>query len=466
MKSPAQASWSAALPRSFRKNYPRAVRGEGPWIYDEQGSKYLDLAGSAAVSFIGHGDGEIAKSMTAQLGRIEFAHTSQFANDAAEEFARELLEFAGPAFTGGAVYLTSGGSEAVETALKLARHYQVETGQPERFEIISRRQSYHGASLGAMAVSGNPRRRTEYLPMVREFRQINTPYCYRCHYDVCTLRSSEESPDEPCDMCAAEYAGELETAIAGSNGKAAAFICEPVSGATLGAAVPPEGYLQQIRKICDAHGLLWIADEVMTGCGRTGRNFACEHWQVAADMIVAGKGISSGYAPLGAVIASRKVVDAIANGSGVFTHGFTYNAHPVCAAAGRAVLRRIRDLRLVQAADHRVSGSAAAHFAKAVRLLRDCKSVGDVRGIGLLWGMEFVSDKESRKPFDSGLGFASRVFEAAKARGVLVYPMQGCADGYAGDHILLAPPAIVTREQIEQGISAFRDAIKEVERGA
>jgi adenosylmethionine-8-amino-7-oxononanoate aminotransferase len=441
------------------------VRGEGAWIFDEQGRKYLDLAGSAAVSFIGHGDAEIAKSMAAQLGRIEFAHTSQFSNDTAEEFARELLEFAGPAFTGGAVYLASGGSEAVETALKLARHYQVETGCAERFEIISRRQSYHGATLGAMAVSGNPRRRAEYLPMLREFRQINTPYCYRCHYDACavgTRSPASAETDDVCSACAAEYASELEHALANSQGKAAAFICEPVSGATLGAAVPPEGYLQQIRKICDAHGLLWIADEVMTGCGRTGRNFACEHWGVAPDIIVAGKGISSGYAPLGAVIASRRVVEAIAKGSGLFTHGFTYNAHAVCAAAGHAVLKRIRELRLVEAADHRVAGTTAAHFAKGVRSLRDCKSVGDVRGIGLLWGVEFVADKEPTTPFDPALGFANKVFEAARGRGVLTYPMQGCADGYAGDHILLAPPAIVMREEIELGISGLRAAIEEV----
>jgi len=414
------------------------------------------------VSFIGHGDPEIAKAMATQLQRLEFAHTSQFSNDPSEKLARELLEFAGPAFTGGAVYLASGGSEAVETALKLARHYQVELGQSDRFEIISRRQSYHGATLGAVAVSGNLRRRTEYLPMVREFRQINTPYCYRCHYDACAV-AARSLADDVCTACAAEYASELEHAIAESQGKAAAFICEPVSGATLGAAVPPEGYLQQIRKICDDHGLLWIADEVMSGCGRTGRNFACEHWRVAPDIIAAGKGLSSGYAPLGAVIASSKVVEAIASGSGLFTHGFTYNAHPVSAAAGSAVLQRIGDLHLAKAADHRVSGTVAAHFAKAVKSLNSCKSVGDVRGIGLLWGVEFVSDKESTKPFDPGIGFAGQVFEAARNRGVLVYPMQGCADGYAGDHLLLAPPAIVTGEEIEQGISALRAAIEEVE---
>lgn len=449
MHSPSHALWPAAFPRSFRKQYPRAVRGQGAWIEDERGNKYLDFAGSAAVSFLGHGDLEIARAIAAQLGELEFAHTSQFLTAVAEECARELLEFAGPAFSGGAVYFTSGGSEAVESALKMARQYQVEIGHEERYQAISRRQSYHGATLGAMAVSGNLRRRKQYLPMLREFSHINTPYCYRCAYG--------------CDNCAAAYARELERAIGEAAGKAAAFICEPISGATLGAALPPNGYLQEVRRICDAHGLLWIADEVMTGCGRTGRNFAFEHWHAAPDIIAAGKGLASGYAPLGAVLASQRVVEAIASGSGSFLHGFTYNAHPVSVAAGRAVLRRIRELRLVNAADVEKPGSVAAEFAAALQTLRGCDSVGDVRGLGLLWGVEFITDRESKAPFDPAAGFSARVFEAAQRRGVLVYPMQGCVDGERGDHLLLAPPAITSPEEIRRGIAELRDAIEEVQ---
>jgi adenosylmethionine-8-amino-7-oxononanoate aminotransferase len=437
-----------AMPRSFRKQYPRAVRGEKAWLYDERGKQYLDLAGSAAVSFLGHGDPEIARAIAAQLGELEFAHSSQFATAVAEDFARELLAFAGPAFSGGAVYFTSGGSEAVETALKLARQYQVESGHDERYQVISRRQSYHGATLGALAVSGNLRRRQPYLPMLREFGHINTPYCYRCAYGG--------------DNCAASYAGELERAIGEAEGKAAAFICEPISGATLGAVAPPDGYLQEVRRICDAHGLLWIADEVMTGCGRTGRNFACEHWQVAPDILVAGKGLAAGYAPLGAVIASHDVVEAIAAGSGSLIHGLTFNAHPVSVAAGRAVLRRIRELGLVEAADGGNSGSLAAEFAAALQMLRDCDCVGDVRGLGLLWGVEFVADRQTKAPLDPSAGFAARVFDAAQRRGVLVYPMQGSVDGVRGDHLLLAPPAITTREESYRGISELRHAIREV----
>ena len=460
------------MPRSFRKQYPRAVRGEKAWLWDEQGNKYLDLAGSAAVSFIGHGDAGIARAIAAQLGELEFAHTSQFATGVAEDFARQLLEFAGPTFEGGMVYFTSGGSEAVETALKLARHYQVDGGHGERYEIISRHQSYHGASFGAMAVSGNQRRRKQYLPMLREFAHINTPYCYRCAYQCAEARGSEtratqyaeargsETRDTPC---AEAYAAELERAIGESSGQAAAFICEPISGATLGAVAPPNGYLQEIRRICDAHGLLWIADEVMTGCGRTGRNFACEHWSTASDIIVAGKNLSSGYAPLGAVIASRRVVEAIAAGSCSFIHGFTYNAHPVSVAAGSAVLRRMRELALVAAADSAKSGSVAAEFAAALATLRDCECVGDVRGLGLLWGVEFVAERKTKEPFDPAGGFAGRVFEAAQRRGVLVYPMQGSVDGYRGDHLLLAPPAVTTSDEIRTAIAALRDAILEVQ---
>ncbi len=437
------------MPRSFRKQYPRAVRGERAWLWDEHGKKYLDLAGSAAVSFIGHGDAEIARAMAAQLGQLEFAHTSQFATGVAEEFARELLEFAGPPFSGGAVYLAGSGSEAVETALKLARHYQVESGHEERYQVISRQQSYHGATLGAVAVSGNPRRRKEYLPMLREFAHIQTPYCYRCAYG--------------CDDCGTQYAAELERAIGEAKGTAAAFICEPISGATLGAVAPPDGYFREVRRICDAHGLLWIADEVMTGCGRTGRNFAWEHWGSAPDIIVAGKGLAAGYAPLSAVIASRRVVEAIATGSGMFIHGFTFNAHPVSVAAGRAVMRRIRELRLVEAADSAKSGSLATEFGEALEKLRECECVGDVRGLGLLWGVEFVADRKTKAAFDPAAGFAGRVFEAAQRRGVLVYPMQGSVDGYRGDHLLLAPPAVTTAAEVRAGIAELRAAIREVQ---
>ncbi len=442
---------SSVFRRSFRRDFPLAVRGEGVYVWDAEGNRYLDLAGSAAVNFIGHGVPEISAAMAAQAAQLEFVHTSQFTTPVAEEYAQELLSFAGEHFRGGAVYFTSGGSESIETALKLARQYQVDIGQASRHQILSRQQSYHGSTLGALSVSGNKRRREIYLPMVREFPHIGMPYCYRCNFD-CT---------DGCRNCGQQYAAELEHAIEKSNGEAAGFIFEPVSGATLGAVVPPPGYLQSIAEICRRHGVLLIADEVMTGMGRTGRNFAVDHWQIEPDILVAAKGLSSGYAPLGAVIASKKVVDAIDQGSGAFLHGFTYNAHPISLAAGRAVLHHLKTNNLVVAADASRPETPAAKFKQALESLRKEESVGDVRGIGLLWGVEFVADKKTKQPFPANQNFSARVAAAALKRGLLVYPMQGCVDGISGDHLLLAPPAIITPEQIDWSIDQLSAAIRE-----
>lgn len=452
--------------RSFRKPYPLAVRGEGVYVWDADGNRYLDFSGSAAVNFIGHGVREISDAMAEQARQLEFVHTSQFTTPVAEEFAQELLDFAGKNFAGGAVYFTCGGSESVETALKLARQYQVEIGQSNRHRILSRQQSYHGATLGALAVSGNRKRREIYLPMVREFEHVGIPYCYRCAFD-CT---------DSCFNCGQQYAAELERAIQATKGAAvqtdvAGFIFEPMSGATLGAVTPPPGYLQAVAEICQRHGVLLIADEVMTGMGRTGRNFAIQHFAaehslveprgIAPDILVTAKGLSSGYAPLGAVIASKKVVDAIAAGSGAFLHGFTYNAHPVSLAAGRAVLRRVRSLNLVHAAESDAAGTAGSALKKALESLRDLEAVGDVRGLGLLWGVEFVADKKTKAPFPPEKNFAGLMGQACLRRGLLVYPMQGCVDGVAGDHLLIAPPAVITAEQIGWAAEQLCAAVKE-----
>jgi adenosylmethionine-8-amino-7-oxononanoate aminotransferase len=439
------------LRRSFKRSYPTAVRGEGVYVWDADGKRYLDFSGSAAVNFIGHGVREISDAMIEQARELEFVHTSQFTTPVAEAFAEELLDFAGEHFRGGAVYFTSGGSESVETALKLARHYQVEIGQTKRHQILSRDQSYHGATLGALTVSGNRKRREIYLPMVREFEHIGMPYCYRCAFD-CT---------DSCYNCGQQYAAELERAIEAANGEAAAFIFEPMSGATLGAVTPPPGYLPSVADVCRRSGVLLIADEVMTGMGRTGRNFAVEHWDVASDILITAKGLSSGYAPLGAVIASKKVVEGIASGSGAFLHGFTYNAHPVSVAAGRAVLKRFQAQNLVQAADSNARGTAAAALKTALETLRDVDSVGDVRGLGLLWGVEFVADKKTKAPFPAARDFAGQVAQACLKRGLLVYPMQGSVDGISGDHLLIAPPAVITPEQIHWSIEQLRRSITE-----
>lgn len=442
---------SAVFRRSFRKEFPSAVRGEGVYIWDADGNRYLDLAGSAVVNFIGHGVREISAAMAEQAARLEFVHTSQFTTPVAEEYAQELLAFAGKHFRDGVVYFTCGGSESIESALKLARQYQIEVGQPNRHQILSRHQSYHGSTLGALSVSGNKRRREIYLPMVREFPHIGMPYCYRCSYDC----------KDGCRNCGQEYAAELERALEEGKGQAAAFIFEPLSGATLGATVPPPGYLQSIAEICQRHGVLLIADEVMTGMGRTGRNFAVDHWDIKPDILVTAKGLSSGYAPLGAVIVSRKVVDAIAAGSGAFLHGFTYNAHPISLAAGRAVLRRLQSQKLVEVADSNAADTPAAYFKKRLETLLNLPAVGDVRGLGLLWAIEFVADKQSKRPFRPEQNVAGSIGAAALKRGLLVYPMQGCVDGTSGDHLLLAPPAVISREQIDWSIGELDKSIGE-----
>src|SRR5437868_10246574 len=463
--STAQASRSALFPRSFSKTYPQAVRGEGVWLFDSAGKKYLDFCGSAVVNFIGHGVKEVGDAMAEQARKLEFVHGSQFTTEVGEQFAREVLDFAGENFRGGAVLFTSGGSEAVETALKLARQYQVEIGETKRHRVISRRQSYHGATLGAMAVSGNLARREIYFPMLRDSTKVNSPYPYRCPYH-CT---------DQCEKCAHKLAQELDDAVKASAGEASAFIFEPVSGATLGAVTPPNGYLRDIAGIARRHGILLISDEVMTGFGRTGRNFCYEHWSKgdwAPDIICAAKGIASGYAPLGAVIVNAKVVDAIAKGTGVLVHGFTYGAHPTALAAGRAVLGIIKDQDLVHAAtserrgysDERLKDSSetAGHKIRtALRGLSDLPHVGDVRGIGLLWAVEFVADKFTRTPFAPEKKFSAAVSAACMKRGVVVYPMQGSVNGSSGDHMLISPPAIISNSEIDWAVSQVREAIEE-----
>ena len=442
---------SALLRRSFSKAYPAAVRGQGACLWDARGKQYLDFSGSAAVNFVGHGVPEIVEAMTEQARQLEFVHSSQFTTPIAEQYASELLAFAGETFRGGAVYFTCGGSEAIEAALKLARQYQVEVGQSDRSHIISRGQSYHGATLGAVAVSRNKRRREIYRPMIREFATVGAPYCYRCAYDCA----------DGCVNCGQQYAAEVEQAIAESPGKVAAVILEPVSGATLGGVVPPRGYLEKIAEICCRNAVLLIADEVMTGMGRTGRNFAVDHWGLAPDILVTAKGLSSGYAPLGAVIVSEKVIEAIASGSGSFIHGFTYSSHPISLAAGHAVLDYVKRMKMVEAANSGHTGSVATVLKESLDPLRGLDSVGDVRGIGLLWAVEFVSDRFTKTPFQTGINFCGRVAQAATEHGLLVYPVQGCVDGDSGDHILIAPPAVISKDQIASAIDQLVAAIEQ-----
>jgi adenosylmethionine-8-amino-7-oxononanoate aminotransferase len=438
---------SALFPRIFQKDFPIAVRGEGCWLFTQDGRKFLDAAGSAAVVNIGHGVAEIGRAMAEQSAQLAFAHTSQFHSAPAEKLAARLLALAPPNFrNGGRVYFTSGGSESTETAIKLARQYFLELGQPNRYRVISRRQSYHGSTLGAMNVSGNLARRAPYQPLLSEWGHIAPCFCYHCPFD-------KSFPD-----CRVACAGDLETFLAANDSaSAAAFIFEPVVGATLGAAAPPDGYVARVAEICRTRGILLIADEVMTGLGRTGKPFAVEHWNTEPDMILVGKGIASGYAPLGAVLVSAKIVEAFARGSGAFKHGFTYQAHPVSTAAGNAVLDYLESHHLFP----RVQ-PASQHLRAALAPLASHPHVAEIRGLGLLLGIEFVRDKSTRAPFDPVQQIAEKIRAAAMDRGVLTYPTQGCVDGLRGDHILLAPPFILTPDQSALIASALSSALAKV----
>jgi adenosylmethionine-8-amino-7-oxononanoate aminotransferase len=423
---------TALFSRNLRKQYPVVVRGEGCWIVDENGKRYLDASGQAAVVSIGHGVQEIGRAMAEQSARIAFAHTTQFHSEPAEKLAARVLAIAPRNFrNGGRVYFTSGGSEATETAIKLARQYFLESDDPSRYRIVARRQSYHGSTLGAMSVSGNVARRAPYAPLIPEWGHIAPCFCYHCPF-------GKTYPE--CNVACAD---DLENYLSLNDASSvAAFLFEPVVGATLGAAPAVDGYTARIAEICRKHGILLIADEVMTGMGRTGKPFASEHWGLEPDIILTGKGIASGYAPLGAVLISPRIVEVFERGTGAFMHGFTYQAHPVATAAGNAVFDQLEAHKLFE----RVT-PAGETLRWALSRLESHPHVGQVRGLGLLQGVEFVKDKITREPFPKAAGIVEKIRLAALDKGVLVYPGQGCVDGMTGDHVLLAPPFIVSEEE-------------------
>jgi adenosylmethionine-8-amino-7-oxononanoate aminotransferase len=433
--------------RNLRKSYPVAVKGEGCWIVDAEGKRYLDASGQAAVVSIGHGVQEIGRAMAEQSGRIAFAHTTQFHSEPAEKLAARLLAIAPWKFRdAGRVYFTSGGSEATETAIKLARQYFLECGQPSRYRVLSRRQSYHGSTLGAMSVSGNVARRRPYAPLIAEWGHVAPCFCYHCPFD-------KTFPE--CNLaCADDLDAFLRTNDAST---VAGFLFEPVVGATLGAAPAVDGYTARIAEICRKHGILLIADEVMTGMGRTGKPFASEHWGLEPDMILTGKGIASGYAPLGAVLVAPRLVEAFEKGSAAFMHGFTYQAHPVATAAGNAVFDYLEAHKLFA----RVT-PAGETLRRALVTLESHANVGQIRGSGLLLGVEFVKRRETREPFRKEAGIADKIKQAALEKNVLLYPGQGCVDGVGGDHVLLAPPFIIKPEECELITDGLRHALAKV----
>src|SRR5271165_3301900 len=438
---------SSLFSRNLHKKYPVALRGEGSWIVDSDGRRYLDASGQAAVVSIGHGVHEIGRAMAEQANRIAFAHTSQFHSEPAEALAARILAIAPGTFhSGGRVYFTSGGSEATETAIKLVRQYFLETKQPSRYRIVSRKQSYHGSTLGAMSVSGNVGRRAPYAPLLPEWGHVAPCFCYHCPFN-------KAYPE--CNLACAD---DLEAFLhANDPSTVAAFIFEPVVGATLGAVPAVDGYTARITQICRKHGILLIADEVMTGMGRTGKPFASVHWGLEPDIILTGKGIASGYAPLGAVLVAPHVAEAFEKGTAAFMHGFTYQSHPVSMAAGNAVFDYLEAHKLfdcVTPVGETLRGALAA--------LENHPHVGQVRGLGLLQGVEFVKDKATREPFPKEAGIVEKIRHAALEKNVLTYPTQGCVDGSRGDHVLLAPPFIITAEECRLIAEALQHALAKV----
>ncbi len=422
---------------------PTAVRGEGCYLYDADGRTYLDGSGGAAVSCLGHSDPDVRAAIHAQLDQVAFAHTGFFTSEAAEDLADVLVAHAPDGID--RVYLLSGGSEAVEAAIKLARQYFLETGEPGRHKLIARRQSYHGNTLGALAAGGNAWRREKYAPLLVETHHIAPCFEYR-------ERRDDESPEDYGLRAAKELEAEIERL---GPETVMAFIAEPVVGATAGAVPAVPGYFKAIREICDRYGILLILDEVMCGMGRTGTLFACEQDGIAPDIVTIAKGLGAGYMPIGAMLASSKVYQAIADGSGSFQHGHTYHAHPLSAAAGRAVVRAILDRGLLD----RVQQQGDTLMAALTDQFGQHAHVGDIRGRGLFRGIELVEDRATKRPFDPARKLHARVKSAAMAEGLIVYPAGGTINGREGDHVLIAPPFIIEDAQIDELVGKLSRAV-------
>lgn len=435
---------SHIFPRHTKQPPPIAVRGEGCYLYDSTGKQYLDASGGAAVSCLGHGDQTIIDAVKAQLDQLAYAHTGFLTSEPAETLADLLIEHAPGDLD--RVYLVSGGSEAVESALKLARQYFVEKGEPERGRLIARKQSYHGNTMGALSAGGNAWRRAQFGPLLIDMSHIDPCYPYR-------LQNDGES-DADYGVRAANLLEEELLRVGPET--VMAFMAEPVVGATAGALTAAPGYFKRIREICDQYGILLILDEVMCGMGRTGSLFACDQEGVAPDILCIAKGLGAGYQPIGAMLCSRQIYETIENGSGFFQHGHTYLGHPAAAAAGVAVVTTLLERGLVGQAKTQGEKLKAALHAR----FGQHPHVGDIRGRGLFLGIELVADWDSKAPFDPARKIAAKIKAAAFEAGMICYPMSGTIDGQNGDHVLLAPPFILNDEQIDELVEKLSVAVE------
>lgn len=429
--------------RQLQRVPPTAVRGEGVFLFDAQGKSYLDASGGAAVSCLGHAHPKVLAAMHTQIDQLAYAHTSFFTTEVAERLADRLIDTA-PEGTSH-VYFVSGGSEAVEAALKMARQYFVEIGQPQRQHFIARRQSYHGNTLGALAIGGNAWRREPFAPLLMPATHVAPCYPYR-----------EQEAHESPEAYGQRLARELEDTIVrlGSD-RVIAFVAETVGGATAGVLVPVPGYFRAVREVCDRHGVLLILDEVMCGMGRTGQLHACEQEGVVPDLLAVAKGLGGGYQPIGAVLAQERLVKAMREGSGFFQHGHTYLGHAVACAASLAVQEVIEKeqlLRQVRARGDYLLEQLSHRWANHPH-------IGDIRGRGLFWGIELVQDRASKTPFDPAHKLHARIKQQAMSQGLMVYPMGGTVDGRYGDHVLLAPPFIIQEQEIDLLVDRLDRAI-------
>ncbi|MGY0575162.1 aspartate aminotransferase family protein [Bradyrhizobium sp. RDM12] len=438
---------SRVLHRSLRETPPKAIGGEGVYLFAEDGRRVIDASGGAAVSCLGHQHPRVIAAMAKQASTLAYAHTAFFSSEPAEALAETLVghEPGGLAYA----YFVSGGSEAIEASIKLARQYFIERGEPQRQHFIARRQSYHGNTLGALAAGGNAWRRAPYAPLLSAaFSHVTPAFAYHEKHD-------SESDAQFVARLAAELEAEFQRL--GPN-TVAAFLAEPVVGATAGAVTAPDGYFKAVREICNRHGALLILDEVMCGMGRTGTTHAWQQEGVAPDIQAIAKGLGGGYQPIGAMLASGKIIDAIRAGSGAFQHGHTYLAHPLACAAALAVQYVIHQDNLLD----RVKERGKQLEQRLTERFGNHRHVGDIRGRGLFWAIELVSDRASRTSFDPALKLNQKIKAEAFANGLGCYPGGGTVDGIRGDHVLLAPPYIASADEIDQIVDKLGTAVDNV----
>jgi hypothetical protein len=432
--------------RKLGRIYPLITHGEGIYLYDEKGKRYIDGSGGALVVNIGHGQEEIFQRMADQMGKVGYVHGTQFTTQSIEEYAEALGEILPKGLE--KIYFLSGGSEAVEAAIKLARQYYLESGQSQRWRVVARWHSYHGNTLGALSLTGRVGARRPYLPLLTDFPHFPPPYCYRCPFGL-------TYPE--CDF---ECAKTLENVLQMEGPETiSAVILEPIIGATIGAVVPPDGYLSSIKRTCEHYGILLIDDEVMTGMGRTGRWFAVEHWDVLPDIMVLGKGMSGGYFPLSAMITRGEFVDRLKEKTGGFVHGHTFSHHPVACAVGLAVLRFIQKQNLLQNCQKQ-----GDYLIKRLEGFKDFPFVGDVRGKGLMTAIEFVKDQKTKEPFPRSAKFTEKVIDLAFENGLVLYPGTGFVDGVNGDMVMVGPPLIIEDTQIDEIMDILKKTFSQMEK--